>query len=58
MLGRHSPDYQTLKRIAKALKVPTAYFYAESDELAKVISSFGQLSKKSKSEVLKIIETD
>lgn len=38
--GKHTPDFLTLKRIAKALKVPTAYFYSEEDALAVVIKSF------------------
>ena len=44
-MGRHTPDYSTLKRIATVLKVPVAYFYAESDELAKLIMIFNKLSK-------------
>ncbi|MFJ1268203.1 helix-turn-helix domain-containing protein [Legionella lytica] len=38
--GKHSPDFSTLKRIATVLSIPTAYFYAEEDELAKEIKSF------------------
>ncbi|USQ13272.1 helix-turn-helix transcriptional regulator [Legionella lytica] len=38
--GKHAPDFSTLKRIAKVLSVPTAYFYAEEDELANKIKSF------------------
>ncbi|MBI2774381.1 helix-turn-helix transcriptional regulator, partial [Candidatus Dependentiae bacterium] len=30
--GKHTPDYLSLKHIAKALNLPTAYFYAESDD--------------------------
>lgn len=39
-LGRHSPDYSTLKRIALVLSLPTAYFYAEEDDLAELIKNF------------------
>ncbi|WP_298627686.1 helix-turn-helix transcriptional regulator [uncultured Legionella sp.] len=39
-IGRHTPDYSTLKRIAEVLSVPTAFFYAEEDELANLIKSF------------------
>ncbi|MCD9098130.1 helix-turn-helix domain-containing protein [Luteimonas fraxinea] len=38
--GVHQPDLQTLQRIAEVLKLPTAYFYAEDDDLAELISSF------------------
>lgn len=41
-LGRHTPDYSTLKRIADVLQLPPAYFYAESDHLAEIIKIFGQ----------------
>lgn len=36
--GVHQPDYQTLSRLAAALGLPTAYFYAEDDALAEVIA--------------------
>lgn len=38
--GKHTPDFLTLKRIAEVLSVPTAYFYAEEDELAETIKLF------------------
>jgi transcriptional regulator with XRE-family HTH domain len=36
--GRHTPDYSMLKRIAQVLKLPVAYFYTDSDELAQWIT--------------------
>lgn len=54
--GKHTPDYLTLKRIAKVLKLPTAYFYAESDELAKLIEFFCKSKKYGKIAVLKKLE--
>jgi len=41
--GKHTPDFLTLKRIAEVLSVPTAYFYAEDDDLAAAIKSFHHL---------------
>ena len=38
--GKHTPDYSTVERIARVLKVPTPYFYAREDELAKLILTF------------------
>jgi transcriptional regulator with XRE-family HTH domain len=38
--GKHTPDYSTVERIAKVLRVPTPYFYAREDELAKLILTF------------------
>lgn len=50
--GRHTPDYSMLKRIAKVLKLPVAYFYAERDELAEIIKLFHQLKKSDKTILL------
>jgi len=38
--GVHQPDLQTLQRLAKVLDLPAAYFYAEDDELARLIKDF------------------
>jgi transcriptional regulator with XRE-family HTH domain len=37
--GKHTPDFGTVKKIAKVLKIPTAYFYAEEDKLAELIKN-------------------
>lgn len=54
-IGRHTPDYSTLKRIATVLRLPVAYFYAESNELAELIKSFSKLENKDRIALLKII---
>ena len=41
--GKHMPDFLTVCNLAKVLKVPSAYFYAESDLLAELVLSFGSL---------------
>jgi transcriptional regulator with XRE-family HTH domain len=51
--GRHTPDYSMLKRIAQVLKLPVAYFYADSDELAHWIVLFAQLKKSERVKILK-----
>lgn len=43
--GVHQPDLHTLQRLAAALKLPVAYFYAEDDELAQLIADFKGRSK-------------
>lgn len=43
--GVHQPDLQTLQRLAAVLKLPVAYFYAEDDELARLIADFKGRSK-------------
>ena len=37
---KHVPDFGTIKRIAKVLKLPTAYFYCEENDLAEVIKKW------------------
>lgn len=54
--GRHTPDYETLKRIARVLKVPVAYFYAETDELAEAINLFYHLKKADKVTIMSNIK--
>lgn len=44
--GVHQPDLQTLQRLADVLGLPVAYFYAEDDELARLIAEFKGKSKK------------
>jgi len=38
-MGRQ-PDVQTMQRLAKVRKLSVAYFYAEDDELARLIGEF------------------
>lgn len=54
-IGRHEPDYSTLKRISGVLKFPAAYFYAEDDYLAEMIQAFHKLSKSKKHYFLNLI---
>jgi len=44
--GVHQPNLQTQQRLANALDLPLAYFYAEDDELAKLISDFKPKGKR------------
>jgi len=37
---KHVPDFGTIKRIAKVLNIPTAYFYCEENELAEQIKDW------------------
>lgn len=39
-MGKHTPDFLTLKNLAIVLSVPTAFFYAEDDDLAEMIKLF------------------
>lgn len=42
--GKHWPDYGTACRIAKALKMDPAYFYAKSDSVAELLAAWSQAS--------------
>lgn len=54
-MGRHTPDYSTLKRIGTVLNLPVAYFYAEPEELAELIKIFSRLADADKDVLLKKI---
>lgn len=54
--GVHLPKFPRLRDLAKALQVPTAYFYAESDELAELLYAYEKLSKKSRQAMAKLIK--
>lgn len=41
--GKHTPDFLTVRNLAKALEIPSAYFFAEEDHLAELILLFGQM---------------
>lgn len=43
--GKHTPDYSTACNLGKVLSVPTAYFYAEDENLAELIILFATLDK-------------
>lgn len=51
--GKHTPDYLTLRRIAKILNVPVAYFYADSDELADWIRLYSLLNKTMRQKIMR-----
>lgn len=55
--GVHVPKFDRLKDLAKALKVPTAYFYAESDELAELLYGYERLSVKNKQAIGRLMKS-
>ena len=56
--GVHEPDFRTLQRVAKALEVPTAYFYAEDDLLADLILLLDSASDGVKRRILRSLKAD
>lgn len=55
--GKHVPDFLTAKHLAKVLGVPAAYFYAEDDNLAELITLFGKLKAAERKELLGFAES-
>ncbi|MGH8041756.1 MAG: helix-turn-helix domain-containing protein [Rudaea sp.] len=57
--GIHEPDIHTTARLAKVLNLPTAYFYAADDRVARMIAAFSRLSRRKQDALLrKLPKTD
>lgn len=54
-VGKHLPDLTTVYKLAEVLGVPAAYFYADDDQLAEIVALFPKLTKRTKSEIMKVI---
>jgi transcriptional regulator with XRE-family HTH domain len=54
--GVHEPDLATVERMAAALDLPAAYFFASDDRLARLIRAFHHLSVSEKEKLLRIAE--
>ena len=54
--GVHVPKYPRLKGLAKALKVPPAYFYAETDDLADLLYAWERLSGRKRQELIRLAQ--
>ncbi|NMR26500.1 helix-turn-helix transcriptional regulator [Pseudoalteromonas sp. NEC-BIFX-2020_015] len=52
--GKHAPDFLTMKRIAKELDVPVAYFYCEEDKLAELIRVWSNMSEDVRNQIIQI----
>lgn len=51
-LGVHKVDFPFASKLAAVLKVPVAYFYSDSDDLAELVYAFGRASKKDRASLL------
>lgn len=54
--GKHTPDFSTVERLAKVLKLPTPYFYCREDEMAGLILAWGRLSSVSRRKLAQTFE--
>lgn len=50
--GKCIPSFLILKKIAKTISVPVAYFYAEDNRLAKFLFLYGKINKNSRKQIL------
>ncbi|KAF0191298.1 MAG: hypothetical protein FD165_1894 [Gammaproteobacteria bacterium] len=51
--GKHTPDFQTMERLAGALGIPTPFFYCRDDVLAELALALGEMSKTQRKDLLK-----
>jgi transcriptional regulator with XRE-family HTH domain len=54
--GVHAAPYEMAAKLAKALQVPTAYFYCDDDALARVILAWKQLSEETQHRLTATVE--
>lgn len=54
--GTHMPRYETAKAIAKELKVPLPYLFADGERLARMILAYHQLPVAEQEAVLRKVE--
>ncbi|MDR2173065.1 MAG: helix-turn-helix domain-containing protein [Burkholderiales bacterium] len=54
--GKHEPDFSMVGRIARALNMPTSYFYAEDDDEARLLQWFYRLSADERAELMQRVE--
>lgn len=54
--GRHTPEFSVLETIAKALKLPAAFFYTNDDVLAEIIKLYAKLDANARRKILKTLQ--
>ena len=52
-LAKRTPDFSLIERFAEVLEVPTAYLFAQDDELAKLINLYEKLNNTERAKVIK-----
>lgn len=54
-VGVHQADYPMAVRLARVLKVPVAYLYCDSNEMASMLLAFHRASKAARRAALKVL---
>lgn len=52
----HEPPFEIAMKLAKALRVPAAYFYCEDEDLAKLVLTWGRLSKTERKQLKNLLD--
>jgi transcriptional regulator with XRE-family HTH domain len=55
--GKHTPDYQTMERLAEVLGVPVPFFYTRDNTLADLIFAWGLLPVTERKRLLKYVQS-
>jgi len=55
--GRHMPDLDTLKKLAKELDVPVSYFFCETEENATLARLIDKLDDDTKRKLIQLLES-
>lgn len=55
--GKHTPDYQTLKKMAAELKVPVPYLFCEEELLGEMILEISKLTADEKVKILTTLKS-
>ena len=54
-LGKRVPDLALVERFAKVLNVPAAYFYATTEDEARILIQFHRLDKKRQHQFMELL---
>jgi transcriptional regulator with XRE-family HTH domain len=56
--GKHEPDFSMVERIARVLKVPVSFFFAQDDDEMKLLRWFYRLGSKERAELMRRVERE
>lgn len=56
--GKHEPQLDTAKRLARVLGIPAAFLYTDDEQLAKLLLLWSEMSPAQRKKLLKQAEVD
>jgi transcriptional regulator with XRE-family HTH domain len=54
---KHVPDFSIVRRLARALGIPVVYLYTEDDDLAELLLSYAQASRRRRAQVKRLLKS-